>query len=66
MIKPAMQAITDGWTAGSKARSLQFVKFEHRLAEPLEALRAEYRLVRDRPVTATPRINTPDLMVTPD
>lgn len=62
MIKPAMQAITDGWTAGQAARSLQFVKFEQRLDEPLEALRTEYRLARDRPVTATPQTRTPELL----
>lgn len=44
LIQPAMDAITDGWSRGRRARSLQFVAFEKRLHEPLEQLRSEYGL----------------------
>lgn len=46
LIKPAMDAITDGWALGRSARSIQFVRFEDRLGESLEEIRAEYRLDR--------------------
>jgi ubiquinone biosynthesis protein Coq4 len=63
LIKPAMDAITDGWTLGCRARSLQFVRFEERLGDPLEAVQAEYGLLHDRrPVTTTPRERTPTLI----
>ncbi len=60
LIKPAMDAILDGWSLGRSARSVQFVRFEDRYDEPLEAIRAEYRLLRDTvgdyhtPVDKTP------------
>jgi ubiquinone biosynthesis protein Coq4 len=63
LIKPAMDAITDGWTLGCRARSLQFVRFEERLGDALEAVQAEYGLLHDRrPVTTTPRERTPTLI----
>jgi ubiquinone biosynthesis protein COQ4 len=47
LIKPAMDAITDGWAYGRQARSIQFVAFENMLGRPLAEVRAEYNLTRD-------------------
>jgi ubiquinone biosynthesis protein COQ4 len=47
LIKPAMDAITDGWAYGRQARSIQFVAFENMLGRPLTEVRAEYNLTRD-------------------
>ncbi len=47
LIQPAMDAITDGWAYGRRARSLQFVAFEQMLDRPLIELRQEYGLVRE-------------------
>jgi ubiquinone biosynthesis protein COQ4 len=47
LIKPAMDAITDGWAFGRRARSLQFIDFERMIDRPLADVRAEYGLVRD-------------------
>ncbi len=56
LIKPAMDAITDGWAYGRSARNLQFVKFELMLDEPLDRIRMDYGLVRTSPfaVAAVP------------
>lgn len=63
LIKPAMDAITDGWKLGRSTPSLQFLKFERRLHEPLEALRDEYGLrVGRHPVTVTPPDRPPYLI----
>jgi ubiquinone biosynthesis protein Coq4 len=48
LIKPAFDAITDGWAFGRRAKSLQFVRFETMLDRPLDDLRREFGLVRDR------------------
>lgn len=47
LIKPAMDAITDGWGYGRRARSIQFVAFEDMLGRPLAEVQAEYGLLRD-------------------
>ena len=63
LIKPGMDAITDGWALGRHARSVQFVKFEHRLGEPLDDIRAEFGLQRDPVARAdTPPERTPELL----
>ena len=46
LIKPAMDAITDGWAYGRRAKSIQFVAFEQMLDRPLVEVQAEYGLVR--------------------
>lgn len=51
LTRPAMDAITDGWGYGSRARSLQFVAFETMLDRPLGEVRREYLL--DRPEAAS-------------
>jgi len=50
LTRPAMDAITDGWGYGSRARSLQFIAFETMLDRPLGEVRSEYLL--DRPTAA--------------
>jgi ubiquinone biosynthesis protein Coq4 len=63
LIKPAMDAIAHGWTYGSEARSIQFVKFEQMLDQPLEELRREYGLGRDcSGVSALPLSHIPELL----
>jgi ubiquinone biosynthesis protein COQ4 len=61
---PAMNAITHGWSHGRTAKSLQFVKFEEQLDEPLELVRRRYDI---RAASAadfvTPNVHTPDLLV---
>ena len=47
LIRPAMDAITDGWAYGRRARSIQFVAFEEMLDRPLADVQAEYGLGRD-------------------
>jgi ubiquinone biosynthesis protein COQ4 len=47
LIKPAMDAITDGWAYGRRTRSIQFVAFERMLDRPLEDIQAEYGLGRN-------------------
>jgi ubiquinone biosynthesis protein COQ4 len=47
LIKPAMDAITDGWAFGRRARSIQFVAFEKMLDRPLRDIQAEYNLLRE-------------------
>ncbi|HZG46413.1 MAG TPA: Coq4 family protein [Allosphingosinicella sp.] len=62
LIKPAMDAISHGWSYGREARSIQFIKFEQRLDQPLEEVRREFRLGRDcRRVAATP-VTPPELV----
>jgi ubiquinone biosynthesis protein Coq4 len=46
LIKPAMDAITDGWAYGRRTRSIQFVAFEKMLDRPLAEIREEYGLDR--------------------
>ena len=64
LIKPAMDAITDGWAYGRAARSIQFVAFEDMLDRPLEQVRAEFGLLRAGPSfpLETPAVNTPELL----
>jgi ubiquinone biosynthesis protein COQ4 len=64
LIKPGMDAITDGWAYGRAARSIQFVAFEDMLDRPLDEVRAEYGLLRDGPAFAldTPAERTPVLL----
>jgi ubiquinone biosynthesis protein COQ4 len=64
LIKPAMDAITDGWAYGRASRSIQFVAFENMLDRPLDEVRAEYGLLRDGPsfVLDTPSSKTPELL----
>ncbi len=52
LIQPAMDAITDGWAYGRRARSLQFVKFETMLDRPLADVQGEFRLDTERRATA--------------
>ena len=47
LIKPAMDAIADGWSFGRRARSIQFVAFEKMLDRPLRDVQEEYGLVRE-------------------
>lgn len=54
LIKPAMDAITDGWSYGRSARNIQFVKFELSLDEPLDHMRMNYGLVRTSEFAAAP------------
>ncbi len=46
LIKPAMDAITEGWAYGRRAKNIQFVAFEKMLDRPLADVRAEYGLDR--------------------
>jgi ubiquinone biosynthesis protein Coq4 len=46
LMRPAMDAITDGWSYGTNSRSIQFVAFERMLDRPLAEVRKEYRLDR--------------------
>jgi ubiquinone biosynthesis protein Coq4 len=63
LIKPAMDAIAHGWSYGREARSIQFVRFEEKFDQPLEALRHEYHLGRDCSQVSSPRLaNTPELL----
>jgi ubiquinone biosynthesis protein COQ4 len=64
LIKPAMDAITDGWAYGRAARSIQFVAFEAMLDRPLDEVRADYGLLRAGPgfVLDTPTTRTPELL----
>nr|WP_310524389.1 Coq4 family protein [Polymorphobacter sp.] len=47
LIKPAMDAITDGWAFGRRAKSLQFIDFEAMIDRPLDDVRREYGLLRE-------------------
>ncbi len=46
LIKPAMDAVTDGWAYGRRTRSIQFVAFEKMLDQPLAEVQREYGLGR--------------------
>ncbi len=46
LIKPAMDAITDGWAYGRRTRSIQFVAFETMLDRQLDDVQREYGLGR--------------------
>ena len=52
LIQPAMDAITDGWALGRRARSVQFIDFENHIHRPLSDVRAQYRLTRSAPFAA--------------
>ncbi len=63
LIKPAMDAITDGWAYGRRARSIQFVAFEQMLDRPLADLQREYGLGRE--ATFLPKVvQMPELLKT--
>jgi ubiquinone biosynthesis protein COQ4 len=61
LIKPAMDAITDGWSYGRRTKSIQFVAFEKMLDRPLADIRQEYGLQRDS-VTAIEMALVPELL----
>lgn len=67
LIKPAMDAIADGWAFGRRARSLQFINFEAMIDRPLADLRSEYGLMRDAPfkpdMTLVPELVAQELVV---
>lgn len=63
LIKPAMDAITDGWGHGRSARSIQFIRFEDRLDQPLQSIQAEFGLCPTRASGETPQVNTPELLM---
>lgn len=64
LIKPAMDAITDGWSYGRAARSIQFVRFEEMIDRPLADVRAAYGLSRgDVRAVETPVVKPPELLV---
>jgi ubiquinone biosynthesis protein COQ4 len=63
LMQPAMDAITDGWAYGRRARSIQFVKFEQMLERPLIDVQREYGLGREgRKPMPTPTLRTPELL----
>lgn len=63
LIRPAMDAITDGWAFGRRAKSIQFLRLEQYYEEPLEAVRERFGLHReDRPDFATPVESAPELL----
>lgn len=63
LIKPAMDAIVDGWALGRSARSIQFIRLEDFYDEPLEDVRERFGLRRAmRPEFATPAVSTPDIL----
>jgi ubiquinone biosynthesis protein COQ4 len=58
LIQPAMDAITDGWALGRRAKSIQFIDFENQIHRPLNEVRAEFGLTRDTPfVPLMPRVS---------
>jgi ubiquinone biosynthesis protein COQ4 len=63
LIKPAMDAITDGWAYGRRTQSIQFVAFEEMLDRPLRDVQREYGLGRD-PVTLGIVGEVPELLKT--
>lgn len=63
LIAPAMDAITQGWAYGRRARSLQFVKFETMLERPLIEVRQAYGLDTGGVTSiGTPTFRTPELL----
>lgn len=64
LIKPAMDAISHGWSYGREARSIQFIRFEEQLDRPLEDIRRQYGLRRDcSGVSALPASAAPELLI---
>jgi ubiquinone biosynthesis protein COQ4 len=67
LIKPAMDAITDGWAFGRRAKNLQFVVFEDMIDRPLAELRRDYGLERTQPfqsnMTAVPELIAQELVI---
>jgi ubiquinone biosynthesis protein COQ4 len=61
LIKPAMDAITDGWAYGRRAKSIQFVAFEKMLDRPLLDIQREYGLGRD-PISFGEDSELPELL----
>jgi ubiquinone biosynthesis protein COQ4 len=61
LIKPAMDAIADGWAYGRRTRSIQFVAFEKMLDRPLRDVQREYGLGRD-PVNLDAGGEVPELL----
>lgn len=61
LIKPAMDAITDGWAYGRSTRSIQFVAFEKMLDRPLAEVQREYGLGRE-PVQLGTEGELPELL----
>jgi ubiquinone biosynthesis protein Coq4 len=49
LIKPALDAISDGWSFGRRAKSIQFIDFESKIDRPLAEVRREYGLERATP-----------------
>lgn len=63
LIKPAMDAITDGWALGRQAASIQFIRLEACYDEPLESVRARFGLNRaSSPDFATPETARPAIL----
>ncbi len=58
LIKPALDAITDGWAFGRRAKSIQFIAFETMIDRPLADIRRDYGLDRSTPFA-------PDLAAVP-
>lgn len=61
LIKPAMDAITDGWAYGRRARSIQFVAFENMLDRQVSELRQEFCLAREA-AEIPPMLKVPELL----
>lgn len=49
LIQPAMDAITDGWAFGRRAKSIQLIPLETMIHRPLADVRREFGLERDTP-----------------
>lgn len=63
LIKPAMDAIAEGWAYGRRTKSIQFVAFETMLERPLAEVRAEYGLDGPRRTSpGVPAVQTPELL----
>ncbi len=61
LIQPAMDAITDGWAFGKRAKDLQFIDFESMIDRPLADIRREYGLERETPFAGA-MANVPELI----
>lgn len=62
LIKPVMDSISEGWTYGRAARSIQFVKYEEMFDQPIEQVRMAYGLDRGDQLLAADHMRTPDLI----
>lgn len=62
LIKPVMDSISDGWAYGREARSIQFVKFEEMLDQPIAAVREAYGLNRGDRMLAADGMRQPELI----